>query len=94
MDWWYGWRDGTVQQLIYDLVDRRDKMHEILDYYQRLCLVYLQAALEARPDEIMLGGSTSSLSVLSPALYREYNLPFVDASDPAVQAGRRRLAPA
>ncbi len=77
VDWWYDWRDGTVQQLIYDLVDRRDKMHEILDYYHDYAMVYLQAALEVRPDEIILAGSTSSLSVLSPALYREYNLPFV-----------------
>lgn len=77
VDWWYSWRHGTVQQLIYDLVDRRETMHEIFRYYWDYAMVYLDAALAARPDEIAIQGSSSSLSVISPALYREYDLPFV-----------------
>jgi uroporphyrinogen decarboxylase len=52
-------------------------MQEVFAFYTRYALARIRAALAARPDEIMLGGSASSLSVSSPALFRKYDLPFI-----------------
>jgi len=77
IDWWFKRRHGGVEQLIFDLLDRRELMHHIFAFYQDYAMVYLDAALQAGPDEIAIDGSCSSISMISPALYREYNLPFL-----------------
>ncbi|MHB0857325.1 MAG: uroporphyrinogen decarboxylase family protein [Anaerolineae bacterium] len=77
VDWWYSWRHGTIEQLIYDLTDHREELREIREYHWNYSMAYLDAAIQARPDEIFIQGSSSSMSVISPNLYREYNLPFV-----------------
>jgi uroporphyrinogen decarboxylase len=40
-------------------------------------LANVRAMVAARPDEIMLGGSSASLSISSPAVFRKYELPFI-----------------
>ena len=45
----------------------------------RAILGHLHAVLEAKPDEVMFGGSSASLSISSPAIIQEYELPFSSA---------------
>jgi uroporphyrinogen decarboxylase len=52
-------------------------MREIFDFYTRNAMARLKAILEAKPDEIMLGGSASSLSASSPRNFRKFDLPFI-----------------
>jgi uroporphyrinogen-III decarboxylase len=40
-------------------------------------LAYVRAMAAARPDEIMLGGSSASLSISSPTIFRRFELPFI-----------------
>jgi len=76
-DWWFFQREGGYNALFYDLADDKAYMQEVFAFYTRYALARIRAALAARPDEIMLGGSASSLSVSSPALFRMYDLPFI-----------------
>jgi uroporphyrinogen decarboxylase len=77
IDWWYSLRHGNMDVLIFDLVDEPALMREIFDYYTRYSEERLKAMLAARPDEIWIHGSSSSLSVISPDLFRAFNLPFL-----------------
>ncbi len=88
VDWWYEQRDGGTQQCIFDYLDHERKMEEIIEFYTEYAIEYVKAALRARPDEIMLAGSASSLSIISPQIFRKYNLPFIkEATRLCRQAG-------
>lgn len=77
-DWWFFQRDGGYNTLFFDLSDEADYMQqEVFAFYTRHALQRLRAALAARPDEVMLGGSASSLSASSPRNFRKYDLPFI-----------------
>lgn len=78
-DWWFFQRHGGYNVMFYDYVDEEATIAEIMAFYTRYALARLDAALKAdpKPDEIMLGGSASSLSVSSPANFRRYDLPFI-----------------
>jgi uroporphyrinogen decarboxylase len=76
-DWWFHHRNGGFDQCIADFVDEPEFMEEIHEFWMEWALAYLAANLAARPDEIMLGGSSASLSISSPALFRRFELPFI-----------------
>lgn len=76
-DWWFFQRDGGYNVMYYEYRDQPVYMQEIMEFYTRHALARLRAAVAARPDEIMLGGSASSLSVSSPTNFRKYDLPFI-----------------
>lgn len=76
-DWWFFQRDGGYNVMFYDYVDDPDYIQEIFDFYSRYALARVEAACVAGADEIMLGGSASSLSVSSPRNFRKYDLPFI-----------------
>lgn len=78
-DWWFFQRHGGYNTIFFDYVDEEPYMRDVFDFYSRYALARLRAALYAtpRPDEIMLGGSASSLSASSPAHFRTYDLPFI-----------------
>jgi uroporphyrinogen decarboxylase len=76
-DWWFFQRQGGYSAMFYDFADEAAYMQEVIGFYTRYALARLRAALAARPDEIMLGGSASSLSASSPANFRRYDLPFI-----------------
>jgi uroporphyrinogen decarboxylase len=89
-DWWFFQRQGGYNTLFFDYSDEEAYMDEVFGYYRRYALAFLKAAVNAtpKPDEIMLGGSASSLSASSPALFRKYDLPFVqEAADLCAEAG-------
>ena len=78
-DWWFFQRQGGYNNLFFDYVDDEEYMDEVFGFYARRTLAFIEAAGKAhpKPDEIMLGGSASSLSASSPDLFRKYDLPFV-----------------
>ncbi len=76
-DWWFFQRDGGYNATLLDFADEEHYMREVFDFYTRYALARLKALLAARPDEIMLGGSASSLSASSPRNFRKFDLPFI-----------------
>ena len=76
-DWWFFQRDGGYNVMFYDYVDDPGYIQEIFEFYMRYALARVEAACVAGADEIMLGGSASSLSVSSPKNFRRYDLPFI-----------------
>lgn len=77
-DWWFFQRDGGYNVMFYDYVDDPAYVEEIFEFYGRYALARLEAACQAGADEIMLGGSASSLSVSSPRNFRKYDLRFIE----------------
>ncbi len=64
--------------MFFDVSDEADYMaNEVFAFYTRYALARLKAVLAAKPDEIMLGGSASSLSASSPRNFRKFDLPFI-----------------
>ena len=76
-DWWFHYRQGGFEQCYQDFVDESQFMDEVHEFWMEWALAYLRALLAARPDEIMLGGSSASLSISSPDIFRKYELPFI-----------------
>lgn len=77
-DWWFFQREGGYNTLFYDFHDDEDYMREeVFAFYSRYALARLRAAALAGADEIMLGGSASSLSASSPRNFRKFDLPFI-----------------
>lgn len=76
-DWWFFQRQGGYNAMFYDFADDAAYMQDVMAFYIRYALARLRAALAARPDEVMLGGSASSLSASSPTNFRKYDLPFI-----------------
>ena len=76
-DWWFFQRDGGYNVMFYEYADDPSYIQEIFEFYMRYALARVEAACVAGADEIMLGGSASSLSVSSPRNFRKYDLPFI-----------------
>lgn len=76
-DWWFFQRHGGYNVTLLDFADEEAYIHEIFAFYTRYALARLKAILEVGPDEIMLGGSASSLSASSPRNFRKFDLPFI-----------------
>ena len=77
-DWWFHYRHGGFDQCFQDFVDDPVFMDEVHEFWMDWALAYVRAMVKAKPDEIMLGGSSASLSVSSPSLFRKYELPFIE----------------
>lgn len=76
-DWYFFQRHGGYNVMFYDYIDEPDYMQEVTEFYTRFAIARLRAILAAGPDEVMLGGSASSLSVSSPDIFRRHDLPFI-----------------
>jgi uroporphyrinogen decarboxylase len=76
-DWWFHHRNGGFDQCFQDFVDEPGFMDEVHEFWMEWALAYTRAMVAARPDEIMLGGSSASLSVSSPTIFKKYELPFI-----------------
>ena len=85
-DWYFFQRHGGYNVMFYDFVDDPAYMDEVFEFYGRYALARVEAACQAGADEIMLGGSASSLSASSPRNFRKYDLPFIQK---AAQVCRR-----
>lgn len=76
-DWWFHYRQGGFEQCFQDFVDEPDYMDEVHELWMAWALANVRAMIAAQPDEIMLGGSSASLSVSSPSIFKKYELPFL-----------------
>jgi hypothetical protein len=76
-DWWFHHRQGGFEQTFVDFMDEPELMEMIHEHWMEWALAYTRAMVKARPDEIMLGASSASLSVSSPDIFRMYELPFI-----------------
>ncbi len=92
-DWWFHHRQGGFEQTFSDFIDEPELMGEIHEYWMEWALAYTRAMVKARPDEIMLGASSASLSVSSPDIFRRYELPFIKKASQNLQGRRHTFAP-
>lgn len=76
-DWWFNYRDGGFENVFLDLLTETSYMEKVHDFWMQWALANVRAMNEAKPDIIMLGGSSASLSVSSPDVFRKYELPFI-----------------
>lgn len=76
-DWWYVMRGG-IQRAVLDLLHYSGIVKEAFRKYKDYAARLTEALIRAGADEIILQGSCSSLSVLSPKLFKEYNLPLIE----------------
>lgn len=75
---WWLYSRRQLDRAILDFFDRTALVEKVMDAFSEWALEWLKATCEmVRPDLIMFGGSVSSMSVLSPDLYRRYALPFL-----------------
>ena len=85
-DWWFSNRDGGFENVFSDLLMEADYMQKVHEYWMTWALAYLRAMIAAKPDVIMLGGSSASLSVSSPDIFRKYELPFIQQASSICKA--------
>lgn len=76
-DWWFNNRQGGFERCFMDFHEETKFMEEVHEFWMDWSLAYVRALVEARPDEVMFGGSSASLSISSPDLFRRFELPFL-----------------
>ena len=86
-DWWFHIREGGFEQCFMDFMYEPDFMDQVHDYWMNWALTNVRAMVAARPDVIMLGGSSASLSVSSPTIFRKYELPFIQQASAICRQG-------
>ncbi len=79
-DWWFHYRHGGFEQCFADFLDEPEFMEGVHAFWMEWALASVRAMAAAGPDEIMLGGSSASLSVSSPSIFKKYELPFIKAA--------------
>lgn len=79
IDFWQEYRDGGVEQVIYDFLDERKIIEEFCEYYLHNSLFYLASLgkLNPKPDFVLLHGSSCSASLISPRIFETYAMPFI-----------------
>jgi len=85
-DWWFNYRDGGFENVFLDLLVETSYMEKVHEFWMRWALANVRAMIEAKPDVIMLGGSSASLSVSSPDIFRKYELPFIQQASTICKA--------
>jgi hypothetical protein len=81
VDWWALLRGGP-QAAIYDFIDQPGLIGDLFAEYTRYAAALLDSFLRQclpQADSIGLGGSTTSMSVMSPRLLEALTVPFVRA---------------
>lgn len=80
VDFWLGLRCDP-EAAVMELYDGSTPMLAAMQWHLRYSLDRLAGRLRVSPapDLVVLGGSSSSLSVISPVIYRQYNVPFINA---------------
>jgi uroporphyrinogen decarboxylase len=76
VDFWDGVRDGQSDTMLFDFYDEPELMMGIFEFYQAFTLDRVKGLIDAGVDEILVQGSNSSMSLINPAIYRQYVLPL------------------
>lgn len=71
---WVDLFDGKVQQMTFDYYDNRDLMEELRGVFHRHIMQQTEILLEQSPDFLLIGAS-GSITLQSPAIFRELSLP-------------------
>jgi hypothetical protein len=75
---WWLYQRVDLQQGLLDFYDRRTLVERALQVYGEWALQAVEAECRLKPlDLLMFGGSVSSMSVVSPSLYRRYAYPWL-----------------
>ena len=74
-DFWVSCR-GSERALL-DFYDYPALLDEIFQFYHQYTSNYIRIAIQAEPEVIWIAGSCSSLSLISPEIYRQYSLPII-----------------
>ena len=79
IDFWQEYRHGGAEKMIYDCIDEKKIIEEFCQWYQVNSMIYLETVskLEPKPDFVMIHGSSCSLSLISPAIFQTYCLPYI-----------------
>ena len=77
MGFWVWVRDGGSMRAIMDFIEYPDVMKKVHAGYADFVERAASAIVANKADEILIAGSASSLSLSSPAIYREYDLPLI-----------------
>jgi uroporphyrinogen-III decarboxylase len=88
IDWWVEMRG--VQDMIMDLMLYPELMRDLFAEYTTYCTALVEHVFaNSKLDSLALGGSSTSMSVISPTLHRKFSLPFGQAlSKTAHQCGK------
>lgn len=86
-DWWFHYREGGFERCFADMMEEPAFMDQVHEFWLEWALEYVRAMVKAKPDEIMLGGSSASLSISSPKIFRKYELPFIQKASEICRAG-------
>lgn len=81
VDWWSALRGGP-ETMIYDFIDHDELVRDVFRVYTEYTVALIADFLgkhHSIADAIGIGGSTTSMSVLSPRHLEEYTVPFVRA---------------
>jgi len=84
-DWFFHNRQGGFEQMILDYMTEPKLIEEIHEFWMEWALANVRAMIRAKADVIMLGGSSASLSVSSPKLFRQFELPFIQKASTICQ---------
>jgi len=76
-DWYFHYRHGGFEQCFIDFAYEAAFIEEIFEFWLEWAIANIDAMIAAEADVIMLGGSSASLSVSSPTIFRKYELPFI-----------------
>ena len=78
-DWWAEMMRRSAQDSIYDFCDHVDTMRKLVDAYIENTLEYIKAACElVRPDFVQFQATSSSISILSPKMFADINMPYIE----------------
>ncbi|MBI3787234.1 MAG: hypothetical protein HY276_03165, partial [Ignavibacteriales bacterium] len=77
MGFWVWARDGGSMQALQDFFQQPEMMKQVREFYLSYVERVAKRILREKPDEILLAGSASSMSLSSPKIYREYDLPII-----------------
>jgi uroporphyrinogen-III decarboxylase len=82
-----GQREGGLEQVVVDLVERQDEMRMLLKRYLAHIAEKTRAAFACTPARsVFVASSWSSLSLLSPSLWRRWEKPVLEAVAEAAHA--------
>jgi len=79
MGFWVWARNGGSMQAILDFSEAPDLMRQVHEFYLSFARDAAQQIIVQRPDEILLAGSSSSLNLSSPKIYKQFDLPVIKA---------------
>lgn len=78
-DWWAEYMRRSAQDAIFDFFDHPEVMRDLIAAYTDYTVEYVRAGCDRlKPDMVQFQGTSSSMSILSPDMFREINLPYIE----------------